>query len=89
MFDRDPMILGRTVCLDDDPSYTVVGILPDTTFPDRRDLWCPLRTHPDKDDGGLGPLAMGRLKSGMTLPQARDDLTRIQQGWCKSTRTRR
>ena len=83
MFDRDPGIVGRTVWLDDDPSYTVVGILPETTFPDQKDLWCPLRTHPDKDDGGLSPIAVGRLKRGMTLPQARDDLTRIQRGWAQ------
>jgi len=83
MFDRDPTILGRAVCLDDDPSYTVVGILPDTTFPDRKDLWRPLRTHPDKDDGGLSPIAVGRLRRGVTFPQARDDLTRIQRGWAQ------
>jgi predicted permease len=83
MFDGDPGIVGRTVCLDDDPSCTVVGILPETTFPDRKDLWCPLRTHPDKDDGGLSPIAVGRLKRDMTPPQARDDLTRIQRGWAQ------
>jgi predicted permease len=83
MFDSDPGILGRTVCLDNDPSYTVIGILPDTMFPDRKDLWCPVRTHPDKDDGGLSPMVVGRLKRGATLPQARDDLTRIQRGWAQ------
>ena len=67
MFDSDPTIIGHTVSLDDDPSYTVVGILPDTTFPDHKDLWCPLRSDPDKDDGGLGPMAAGRLKKGVTV----------------------
>ncbi len=83
MFDSDPTIVGRAVCLDDDPSYVVIGIVPDATFPDRKDLWCPLRADPEKDDGGLGPMAAGRLKKGVTIEQARDDLTRIQNGWAQ------
>jgi putative ABC transport system permease protein len=83
MFDSDPAIVGRTVCLDDDPAFTVVGVLPDGVFPDRKDLWCPLRADPDKDDGGLGPMAAGRLRKGVTVQQARDDLTRIQRGWAE------
>ena len=83
MFDSDPAIIGRTVSLDDDPSWTIIGVLPDTTFPDRKDLWCPLRTDPEKDDGGLGPMAVGRLKKGATVEQARDDLRRIQRGWAE------
>jgi len=83
MFDSDPAIIGRTVSLDDDSSYTVVGIVPDTTFPDHKDLWCPLRADPEKDDGGLGPMAAGRLKKGATTEQARDDLRGIQSGWAE------
>ncbi len=83
MFDRDPDIIGRTICLDGDPSHTIVGILPDDTFPDRKDVWCPLRADPDKGHGGLGPMAVGRLKSGVTIEQARDDLGRIQEGWAQ------
>ncbi len=83
MFDSDPTIVGRTVCLDDDPSYTVVGIVPDDTFPDHKDIWCPLRADPDKGHGGLGAMAAGRLKRGVTIQQARDDLTRIQKGWAQ------
>lgn len=83
MFDSDPTMVGRTVCLDDDPDITVVGVLPDATFPDRKDLWCPLRADPEKDDGGLGPMAAGRLKKGVTIEQARADLARIQNGWAR------
>jgi len=81
MFGRDPEIIGRNVCLDDDSSYTVIGIVPDNTFPDHKDIWCPLRADPDKGHGGLGPMAVGRLKKGVTIEQARDDLSRIQKGW--------
>jgi len=84
MFHQDPAIIGRQVCLDDDPSYTVVGILPDTTFPDHKDIWCPLRADPDKGHGGLGPMAVGRLKPGVTIEQARADLASIQEGWMQS-----
>jgi putative ABC transport system permease protein len=81
MFGEDPEIIGRNVCLDDDPSYTVIGIIPDNTFPDHKDIWCPLRADPDKGHGGLGPMAIGRLKKDVTIEQARDDLSRIQKGW--------
>ncbi len=81
MFNTDPTIIGRTICLDDDPSYTIVGVVPDDTFPDRKDVWCPLRARPDKEPDGLAAMAVGRLKRGMTVQQAQDDLTRIQQGW--------
>jgi predicted permease len=83
MFDSDPAIIGRTVSLDDDPSWTIIGVLPDATFPDRKDLWCPLRADSEKDDGGLGPMAVGRLKKGATVEQARDDLRRSQRGWAE------
>ncbi|MEJ2701055.1 MAG: ABC transporter permease [Sedimentisphaerales bacterium] len=83
MFGQDPEIIGRNVCLDDDPSYTVVGVLPDATFPDHKDVWCPLRADPDKGHGGLGPMAVGRLKKDVTVDQARDDLSRIQKGWAQ------
>jgi len=83
MFNMDPTIIGRTVCLDDDPSYTVVGVVPDDTFPDHKDVWCPLRADADKGPGGLGAMATGRLKRGVTIQQACDDLTRIQKGWAQ------
>lgn len=81
MFDRDPSIIGRTISLDGDPSHTIVGVLPDETFPDHKDVWCPLRADPDKGHGGLGPMAVGRLKKGVTIEQARDDLNRIHGDW--------
>lgn len=83
MFGQDPNVIGRIICLDGDPSHTVVGILPDETFPDHKDVWCPLRADPDKGHGGLGPMAVGRLKRGVTIEQARSDLRRIQQGWAQ------
>jgi predicted permease len=83
MFGQDLTIIGRNVCLDDDPSYTVIGVLPDATFPDHKDVWCPLRADPDKGHGGLGSMAVGRLRKDVTIAQARDDLSRIQKGWAQ------
>jgi predicted permease len=84
LFGRDPMIVGRTLSLDSDPSYTVVGVLPrGVGFPVEKDIWCPLRADPEKGHGGLGPTALGRLRKGATIEQARADLTRIQEGWAE------
>ncbi len=83
MFNADPTVIGRTICLDDDPSYTIIGVIPDDTFPDRKDVWCLLRARPDKEPDGMVAMAVGRLKRGVTVRQAQDDLTRIQQGWAQ------
>jgi predicted permease len=78
MFERSPEIIGRTVRLDNDP-FTVIGILPpEATFPMENEVWRPLRAEPGKGHGGMGALALGRLKAGVTLQQARTDLAQIQ-----------
>jgi len=77
-FGKDPTILGRTLRLDGAP-YTVIGVLPpEATFPLPMDLWYPLREHPDQTGWGL--VGIGRLKEGVTVGQARDDLLRIHKG---------
>jgi putative ABC transport system permease protein len=84
LFAEDPTVLGRTLSLDDDSCYTVIGVLPrDATFPMDKDIWCPLRPDPEKGHGGLGPMALGRLKKGVTVEQAQADLERIQEGWAE------
>ncbi len=81
LFAKDPAVLGRTVRLDGDP-FTVIGVLPpDTDFPDRRDVWRPLCANAQGHHDGMGTFAIGLLKKGVTVAQAREDLTRIHQGW--------
>jgi len=85
LFARDKEIVGRTLYLDGD-SFTIVGVLPpEGAFPEQRDVWLPLRGDPEQAQGlGYGLTAgsgIGRLKKGVTVEQAREDLTRIHRAW--------
>jgi putative ABC transport system permease protein len=83
LFGRDPALVGQTVRLDDD-AFTVLGVLPpEAEFPVGREVWRPLCADPVKGHGGLGGLALGRLKKGVTVQQAREDLARVQGGWAE------
>ena len=58
-------------------SYTVIGALPrEAIFPDRVDLWVPLGPDPNSDNGWYLS-GIGRLKRGVSITQARADLTRV------------
>jgi putative ABC transport system permease protein len=82
-FGGDPSILGRTIDLRDDfgDRRTVIGVMP----PDHRPLieawqvWVPHaydRSKPEWQD--MADLTLvGRLASGTTLTQARDDVRRV------------
>ena len=83
-FGGNPKIIGQTITLDDTP-FTIVGVLPpDFVFPgsDQVQLITPL----GKDEaaelqhkvGSIVHTVIGRLKPGVTLEQARADLTVIQ-----------
>ncbi len=80
-FAQDPRILGRTLTLSGVP-HTVVGVLPaDFRFSLERDIWVPLsRSEPqlfEQRGNHPGLYAVGRLKPGVTLEQARADLEAI------------
>ena len=76
--DRD--ILGKAVSLDNE-RYTVIGVMPgDFRFPTRESLfWTAFRfkeeDYQDRDDNML--LGIGRLKPGVSLSQARAELSLI------------
>lgn len=76
-FGGDPGVIGRNVLLDD-TSYAVIGIMPaDFHFPDSEaELWMPLRLaesdFQDRNDNYLQ--AIGRLRRGVSLGQARADM---------------
>jgi putative ABC transport system permease protein len=85
----DPNILGKTVRLDEKP-FTVVGVMPASfRFPfdgaplsEMADLWTPVTfdphlLKPENRTQEFGVGLIGRLKPGVTLEQAQQDVTSI------------
>ena len=78
-FAGDPQIIGRNITLDS-KKFTVVGVMPASLrYPFETQMWVPL----DMDGKSLGQRgshwsnAIGRMKPGVTLAQARADLKLI------------
>ena len=86
--DRD--VLGKSVILDD-KAYTVIGVMPpDFNFPSREVLfWKTFQFQEDsyKERDNNYVIGIGRLKPGVTLTQARSELTvvadRVRQQYPK------
>jgi predicted permease len=80
----DPGIVGKTVLLDAQ-KYTVIGVLPAWfDFPDTQgQLWLPVRHEVSEMDmrnrGNHRFAAIARLKDGVTLAQAYNELNGIQE----------
>ncbi len=88
LFAQDPAVLGRTVRLDGDP-VTIIGVLPpEADFPEPKEIWRPLCADAQGHHGGMGTFAVGLLKEGVTVEQARQDLIRIHQGWVEQNSER-
>ncbi len=59
--------------------YAIVGVLPrEAVMPDRADMWGLLRTSPSENRGWYLS-GVGRLKPGVSIEQARADLSRIHK----------
>jgi putative ABC transport system permease protein len=83
-FGGDPHVVGQEVVLDN-TAYKVVGVMPPGFYPtaySTPEVWMPLplgsRLKHSRVDWLLTPIA--RLKSGVSLPQARADLDLIAHG---------
>jgi hypothetical protein len=87
-FNGTPDIVGRTVRLNGRP-FTIVGVtqadFKGYTIDDQR-LWVPITAYPDGDDlrrvalrGRQWLMGIGRLRSRVTMAQARDEMARIGQ----------
>jgi putative ABC transport system permease protein len=78
-FGSDPAVVGSQVLLDGDP-HIIVGVMPrGFGYPDDADLWSTLSgiyANPQLNDLRIFH-AVGRLKPGATLEQARQDLLRV------------
>ena len=80
-FGGDPAVVGRTVILDN-KRYTVVGILPPAfQFLRWADLWMPLGQFDDDLTEHIHHAfaVVARLKPGVSLEQARDEIRRLNQ----------
>jgi putative ABC transport system permease protein len=76
-FAADPAVLGRAITLDD-TAFTVVGILPGTYwFPEKADALIPLRPTGEMADMGRNTQVIGRLKTGVSLEQARAEMATL------------
>jgi predicted permease len=86
-FAADPNIVGRTIELNQHP-YSIVGVTP-AAFQGsqtgvRTDLWVPIMMQAQFDPNGdllhdhhyFWLLAFGRLRPGVSLPQAQEEMTR-------------
>src|SRR6187399_1145455 len=77
----DRAIVGRTIRANSEPA-TVIGVMPPgMEFPFNSDVWLPLAQRPTAQTraGRAGRLLMayGRLADGMTIEQARTEMTGI------------
>jgi predicted permease len=75
-FGGDPSAVGRKIMIDGAPS-TIVGVMPrGFTLPKYNpDIWMPLPIVRSKEaEGGRYLTVVARLKTGVTLQQAREDL---------------
>ena len=78
-FGSDPKIIGQTVTING-VTRTVIGVMPkDVVFPRGAELLAPLAMTPEVmvNRGSHGNLVVGRLKPGVTVVQAQQDLDAI------------
>ncbi|HJU82863.1 MAG TPA: ABC transporter permease [Holophagaceae bacterium] len=79
-FGGDPSIVGKTIQLDG-AGYTVVGVLPSSFAFARREAFVPHQpTEANRANRNSNYLiAFGRIKDGVSLDQARSDMTSVSQ----------
>ncbi len=77
----DPAILGRKIQLNGRP-YTVLGVMPaDFQYPNREfALWTPLSLNPRESRSLYDYGCIARLKAGVTIERAQEEMSRIQAG---------
>ena len=76
-FNGDAGVIGRTMRVDE-TVYTVVGVMPRAFgFPIRHGYWIPLRLEATGDEAKREVHVMGRLRDGVSLAQARAEVSTI------------
>jgi putative ABC transport system permease protein len=81
-FGGSPSVVGQSI-RSDGRSRTVIGIMPaDFSYPSRTDAWVPLAVDSAAPGNNFLRL-VGRMKEGVSLPQATDDLRLITAAYNK------
>ncbi len=78
-FGGSPDVLDRTVRANGE-TRTIIGVMPEGfAFPNREQVWLPLRADPMATERGRGPQypAIGRLSDGVSLDEARAQFAAI------------
>ena len=85
-FAGDPSVVGRETYVNSQKA-TIIGVMPkDFSFPpeavDQTDIWTALQLNPKSTNrGGHNYNTVGRLRPGVTLVQARDEMARLAARW--------
>lgn len=73
---RSADVLGRAIRINSEP-YTIIGVMPEeAAFPRRAEVWVPLREDPTVSWQSYSYSGIGRLRPGITIAQAEQDLLR-------------
>ena len=78
-FGGDPAVVGRQEILDNVP-HTIIGVMPVSfQYPEKRQIWAPkIMSEEEKRDRGATYLSVvGRLRPGITVAAAQEDMSRI------------
>lgn len=78
-FGSDPLLLDRTILLDGRP-HRVVGVMPSgfSILDKTVDIWSTVGFGPDaRTPRGRWTQVVGRLKDGVSIEQAQEDMTRV------------
>jgi predicted permease len=77
LYERDEAIVGRGIPING-REVTVVGVMPPRfAFPEQHDVWLPYRAAPPVFRAGRNLLAIGLLRPGVDLAEARAELATI------------
>ena len=80
-FGGDPRIVGQTMTVNGD-SYTVAGVMPPSfNYPAGTEVWVPLAVPANTNNLGNFLKLVGRMKPGVTVEQASDDLRALSTAY--------
>ena len=79
LFGSDQSVVGRSVRMSGE-GYTIIGVMPaDFRFGTDTEAWVPLRKTEDWTDRSNPHLVIGRLRSGITIETAYQDMATVFQ----------